>query len=267
MSMVAFAAAKAAPGVTTSATAVAAVWPAERGVLLAECDPGGGDLAARFRLPAQPGLVSLAAAARRDLDAAMVAQHAQTLPGGLHVLVGPPGAEQAAAALSMLTPAVLGSLDGLQNMDVVADLGRLDPASPALALAQAASLLVLVAGPRLDELQHLAYRIRALRDHCRAAGLVLVGAGPYAPREIGAALGLEVLGDLPADPRGAALLGGQEVSVAALHRTQLVRAARQVTATIVGQLVAGTSGGPVATGSAAADRPRPRSGRGGEAGR
>jgi len=99
MSMVAFAAAKGAPGVTTAAAAVAAVWPAERGVLLAECDPGGGDLAARFGLPAQPGLVSLAAAARRELDAAMVAQHTQTLPGGLRVLVGPPGAEQAAAAL------------------------------------------------------------------------------------------------------------------------------------------------------------------------
>jgi hypothetical protein len=183
------------------------------------------------------------------------------------VLVGPPGAEQAAAALSMLGPGVLRGLDGLQDMDVVADLGRLDPASPALPLAQAASLLVLVAGPRLDELQHLAYRIRALRDQCRAAGLVLVGAGPYAPREIGAALGLEVLGDLPADPRGAALLGGEAASSAALHRTRLVRAARQVTATILGRLADGASGGAVVASSAAANRTRPQSGTGQEEGR
>jgi hypothetical protein len=265
--MVAFAAAKAAPGVTTAATAVAAVWPTERGVLLAECDPGGGDLAARFGLPAQPGLVSLAAAARRDLDAAMVAQHAQTLPGGLHVLVGPPGAEQAAAALGMLSPDVVGCLDGLHGMDVIADLGRVDPGSPALAVAKAASLLVLVAGPRLDELQHLAYRVRVLREGCRALGLVLVGGGPYPSGEIAAALGLEVLGNLPADPRGAALLGGQAASVAALHRTRLVRAARPATAAILGRLAAGTSGGVAVAGAVAAGLAGPQSGTGREAGR
>jgi len=244
MSLVAVAAAKAAPGVTTSALAVAAVWPvdaapdadADRRVLLVEGDPGGGDLAARFGLAAQPGLVSLAAAARRQVDAALVAAHAQALPGGLGVLVGPPGAEQAAAALGMLAPAVVAGLDGLDGVDVVADLGRLDPASPALGLAQASSLLVLLVRPRLAELQHLAHRVAALRPECRALGLVVVGTGPYPAEEIAAALGVEVLGTLPADPRAAGLLGGGAASVGALRRTPLVRAARSLAEAIVGRL-------------------------------
>ena len=203
MSLVAVAAAKAAPGVTTSALALAGVWPADQQVLLVEGDPGGGDLAAHFGLAAQPGLVSLAAAARREVDrevdSVLVAEHAQALPGGLGVLVGPPGTEQAAAALGMLAPAVVAGLDGLDGVDVVADLGRLDPGSPALGLARAASLLVLVVRPRLAELQHLAHRAAALRPECRALGLVVVGTGPYPAEEIAAALGVEVLATLPAD--------------------------------------------------------------------
>ena len=46
MALIAIASDKGAPGVTTSALALAAVWP--RPVLLAECDPSGGDLAYRF---------------------------------------------------------------------------------------------------------------------------------------------------------------------------------------------------------------------------
>lgn len=225
MSLVAVAATKAAPGVTTSALAMAAVWPTDRQVLLVEADPGGGDLAARFGLAAQPGLVSLAAAARRQVDSALVGEHAQRLPGGLGVLVGPPGAEQAAAALGMLAPPVLAGLDGLDGVDVVADLGRLDPGSPALGLARVASLLLVVVRPRLDELQHLAHRVAALRHECRALGVVLVGDGPYPAEEIAGALGVEVLAWLPADPRGASLLGGAGASAGALRRTPLLRAA------------------------------------------
>lgn len=240
MSLVAMAAAKAAPGVTTSAVALAGVWPADHGrqVLLAECDPGGGDLAARFGLAAEPGLVSLAAAARRELGAAMVAEHAQTLPGGLRVLLGPAGAEQAVAALSMLASGAVATLDRLDEIDVVADLGRLDPGSPALPLARAASLLLLVVRPRLAELQHLAHLVAWLRQQCRALGLVLVGSGPYPADEIAGALGAEVVGALPADRRAAALLASRTAGVAALRRTSLVRGARSLAEAVVPRLAA-----------------------------
>jgi MinD-like ATPase involved in chromosome partitioning or flagellar assembly len=63
MSVLALASAKGAPGVTTAAVALGAVWP--RRVLLVEGDPAGGDLAARFHLPPEPNLVSLGMVARR----------------------------------------------------------------------------------------------------------------------------------------------------------------------------------------------------------
>ncbi len=258
MSLVAVAAAKAAPGVTTSALAMAGVWPADRQVLLVEADQGGGDLAARFGLAAQPGLVSLAAAARRQVDTALVGEHAQTLPGGLGVLVGPPGAEQATAALGMLAAVVLAGLDGLDGVDIIADLGRLDPASPALGLAQAASLVLLVVRPRLDELQHLVHRVAALRGECRTLGVVLVGTGPYPAEEIAAALGIEVVGALPADPRAALLLGGSAASASALRRTPLIRAARSLTEAILGRLAGSATAAPAPAGVAAPAAPAPR---------
>jgi len=60
-------AAKGSAGVTTAALTLAAVWPEGRGApLVVECDPGGGDVAARFGLGVIPGVVSLAAELERS---------------------------------------------------------------------------------------------------------------------------------------------------------------------------------------------------------
>ena len=48
-----------APGVTTSTLGLATAWP--RPLLLAECDPAGGDLSSWLRLPSAGGLVCPAA--------------------------------------------------------------------------------------------------------------------------------------------------------------------------------------------------------------
>ena len=55
---------KGSPGATTFGLALAAQWPDSGPRILAELDPSGGDLAARFALSLSPGLVSLAAAVR-----------------------------------------------------------------------------------------------------------------------------------------------------------------------------------------------------------
>ena len=60
--------AKGSPGVTTLACALGAVWPAERRVMVAECDPSGGDIAARFGLSAKRGMTSLILEARRSVS-------------------------------------------------------------------------------------------------------------------------------------------------------------------------------------------------------
>jgi MinD-like ATPase involved in chromosome partitioning or flagellar assembly len=236
MSLLALAAAKASPGVTTTAVALAAIWPAGRRVLLVEADPGGGDLAAWFGLAVEPGLVSLAAARRST--AWSVEGHAQPLPGGLPALPGPPGAEQATAALGLLPAELLAGLDELEGTDVLVDLGRLDPGSPALPLARAARLLVLVARPTLAELQHLAHRVAAMGEVRREVGVVLVGSGPYPVAEVARALSVEVLGTLPHDRHGAALLAGASAGMPSLRRTRVVRAARTLADDLAERLAA-----------------------------
>jgi hypothetical protein len=100
MALIAVAADKGARGVTTASVVLAAVWP--RPVLLAECDPAGGDLLYRFpaagggRLDPGRGLLSLAVAARRGLRPEQVWEHTQALRGGLAVLTGVSTAEQGA---------------------------------------------------------------------------------------------------------------------------------------------------------------------------
>src|SRR6202020_2243210 len=162
MALIAVAADKGAPGVTTTAVALAAVWP--RAVLLAECDPAGGDLVYRLpsgggdrlrprRGPPRPegaarraprrGLLSRAVPARRDLQPAQLWAHAQKLRGGLDVLLGVTTAEQG-AGLEPLWGPVGSVLAGLPQADVIADCGRLRPDGGYHDLLAHAAAVVLV---------------------------------------------------------------------------------------------------------------------------
>src|SRR4051794_38658928 len=76
---------KAAPGVTTSTWALALSWP--RPLLVADCDPAGGDMAPGLlagRVDLDRGLLSWSTAARRDLTmmavAALLTEHAVQVP-------------------------------------------------------------------------------------------------------------------------------------------------------------------------------------------
>ncbi|MDA8062446.1 MAG: hypothetical protein M0T80_08475, partial [Actinomycetota bacterium] len=73
-------------GVTTLVLALGATWPADRKALVVEADPAGGTLAALAGWPAEPGLVSLAAAARRGAEPSLVFEHCQHLPDGASLL-------------------------------------------------------------------------------------------------------------------------------------------------------------------------------------
>ena len=118
-------------GVTTLASAIAATWPADRRVVLMELDQAGGTLAAASGWPAEPSLLTLAAAGRRGSDPSLVWEHCQRLPGGHPVLAGPASPELARSALAMLTwlPRHLGELEA----DVLVDCGRLDFQAPRMA--------------------------------------------------------------------------------------------------------------------------------------
>ena len=250
MALIAVAADKGAPGVTTACVALAAVWP--RPVLLAECDPAGGDL--MYRLPAAGGgqldpgrgLLSLAVAVRRGLAPVQAFEHAQKLHGGLDLLVGVVTAEQGAGLDVLWGPAgaVLARLPGI---DTIADCGRLGAAGPYYDLLAQASVLVLVTRPTLAEVVRLRERIAvlssALSRHGPTPPIAVVVVAEHrrfhsALADVGQALGADspatVLGGLAWEPRSADRLRGEWGG--RLDRSLLIRTARDLAGRITARL-------------------------------
>lgn len=240
MSLVAFGSLKGSPGVTTSVVALASSWPEDRSLVVVEVDPAGGDLAARFGLTEERGLMTWAAAARRSSAAKELTDQAQELPGGVRVLVAPAGPEQAGGSLRLLEAQAFHELDTSPEGDVLADCGRLALSRPFHALLAEASLLMLFVRPCLPDLAHLAARLEAVRNETRDVALVLASPGPYPAKEIAGTLGVDVLGELPPDPQGAALCAGIKVgSSRATALSPLLRAARSLADAVVDRLGAG----------------------------
>lgn len=204
---------KGSPGVTTFSVALAARWPSPARALLVEADPSGGDVGMRFSLESAPGLVSLAVAARRSDDPALLWQHAQDLPGGLPVVAAPPDTDRARAALSALAdPAtgarVLRSAASAQDSVVIVDCGRIDAGSPAMPIVRSADAMVLLTRAHADDLAHLARRLNAIGRWTAHPAMLLVGDG-YSTTDVARELGVLPLGRVPHDPRGAAVLCGR----------------------------------------------------------
>lgn len=226
MSVIALGSAKAAPGVTTTVVALAAAWPADRKVLIVEADPDGGVLGARHQLTAEPGLSTLAVSSRRSLTAATLADHVQLFSSAdVTALVGPPAAEQSRRALGLAARPLAHLLPQLERTDVLIDAGRLRPDSQAAPLVETADALLFVARPRLDELQQLPARIRALRSAAPRVGMLLVGDRPYPPSEVAVALDTDVVAVLADDPRAAETLVGR-ARATTLARSTLMRSMR-----------------------------------------
>lgn len=204
-------------GATTLAMALAGC--CERAVLV-EADADGGVLALRYGLSREPGLLSLAAA--RSASGETILEHAQGLPGGLPVVVGPESPDKATQLLTNAGQRLATLLAMVDGLDVIVDVGRLRPSSPAACLAAAAPVTLIVALPRAEELVAAAERVAAFGA---GAGLVLVGAGPYSAKDVSTHLGCPVVATIAEDPRAARRLteGG---SARGLARSGLARSAR-----------------------------------------
>lgn len=257
MALIALAADKGAPGVTTTAVALAALWP--RRVLLAEADPAGGDLVYRAvngaGRPLDPttGILSLAATARRGIAAEQLWDHSQRLAGGLDVIVGLGSSDQAAALTGQWSVLGRAFAELAQSphqeaaADVLADCGRLDAASPAHALLSHAALVLLVTRAQPENLAHLRDRAAALtaRSHGPQRGATPVQARTgvllVADPQRGATLATQVnemlaaahasarvIGLIADDPLGAEQLAGRRRG--RLDKSLLVRSARKVVA-------------------------------------
>ena len=248
MSLICLCSAHGSPGVTTTALALAAVWPEDRRCLLVEADPFGGVIGARYGLGDTPGLSSLAAVARRGLDEEAVWRHAQQLPGGVAVLVGPASADEAQVVLRDVGGVLAGWCAAQTDVDVIVDCGRTGPSAPTLELLTKADVVMVLARPSIDQLRSAAHRLAALEASGAKASMLLVGDSPYRPDEVAATLRTEIAGVVAWDPRTAAVLTGTRGAVRDLRRSPLVRSA-----TSLAERLAGPSPGSVVSD----DRKRP----------
>lgn len=212
MTIITLASAKGAPGVTTTATALALVWP--RPVLLIEADVVGGSsiLAGYFQGNQRHdrGLIDLAAALREG-----------RLLEGLHDASIPFPNSQARFIPGLVSPAQAGTMEklwepiaavvrGLESTgtDVIVDAGRLGTVGTAMPLIREADLTLLVTRTNLPAIAATRARAATLRQELTARGtgedalwMLLVGEGqPFSKREVKSSINLGVASTIAWDP-------------------------------------------------------------------
>ncbi|MFJ1757642.1 hypothetical protein [Kitasatospora sp. NPDC088134] len=266
MSLIVMGSAKGAPGTSTTALALAGVWPSP--TLLAELDPYGSDLVYRQVAPdgavldPNRGMFSLALAARGGLNPDVIREHTQFLPGDQEILLGLSRSEQGAAWGAHWDR--LGRvLAAPGSTDVIADVGRLYPDSPALALLPHASLVLLVARTNAEDLAHVRARAAAVHQRLAAGGrrvapigVLLVTPLRHQTRAVEAAnrvlAGIEapvqVAGVVAFDPGAAEQLAGRRRG--RIHKTQLFGSVRAIAADLEKRFGLGRTNEPVPAGQA-----------------
>lgn len=193
-----------APGASTLAVASAYTAPVAERVVLVDADPDGGALSATLGIGSAPGLVSLAASARHGLVADELARHVQACSPRFDVLAAPVAPQRCVAALGRLA----GCWSELvSSAPTVADLGRWRLNSPALALVDAATSVVLVVDPTVAGVAHARSALEDLQSRCPRVMVVARGGGRYPAAEVAAALGVERVWELRTDRVAAAHLG------------------------------------------------------------
>jgi hypothetical protein len=223
-----------APGVTTAALALTLTWPSP--VVLAECDPSGGDILAGLlggQVPARQGLTEHAIETGRGLQAAHSILASQLIALDCdHSRMLLPGMTdpRQAAGLGPAWSAIATTLAD-QPADVIADCGRLDAGDgQPLPVLLAARVVAVVLRPSLRQVWAARSRIDILSRLLGGTGrfvLLLTGPGPHSAREIASALDVQVSAQLPADSRTAAVLSDGAAGRRKLGSGQLIRSAER----------------------------------------
>ncbi len=218
MAVIALTSARNAPGVTTTALALALAWP--RPVLLIEADVAGSSsvLAGYLRgaVRHDRGLVDLALAHRRGALVEGLHQASIPLPDSqarlLPGLTGPAQAVTLAPVWAALA-AVLRGLDAT-GTDVIVDAGRAGAQHGPDPLLRQADLTLLTTRTTLPGIAATRARAAVLREDLTSQGtggdglaLLLVGEGqPYSAGEIKTAVALPVAAAVAWDPVHAEVL-------------------------------------------------------------
>jgi len=258
--LVAIGSVKGSPGVTSLAVALAARWPTP-GAVVVEADPAGGDLAFRFGHHREPGLSELAADTRAGGVGRDLAAYTQPLTVGVDAVLAPAEPE-AVPAVRLLAARGVGLLRAAAiNRLVAVDVGRLAWQSPALPLAAAADVLLLVTRAWPDAVDAVQVRrdaLLALPGMRASVRLVLAGDVPCPAREVERVVGLPVAGRVPDDRRGAAVLSGRARPGLGWTRLEFLRAARAVATALHTEPVhrPAPAGAPVAPARVAAEAVR-----------
>ncbi len=235
--LIALCSGKGAPGVTTTALALALGWP--QPVVVAELDAAGGAVLAgygRGELTA-PGVADLALAARHGGLAEQLEAHLLRLDeaGRVRLLPGLSDPVSARRIDWARLAAALAALDqdwaAGHGVDVLADCGRLGTEHFPAAAVDRAAVTVVVTGSTLRAVHGATHAVTTLRTLTErgpgALGVVVVGPGePYGAAEIEQALGVPVLGTVPRDPRSAAVLSDGAPAGRLFAQSGLMRAAR-----------------------------------------
>lgn len=153
---------KGAPGVTTSALALASAWPGP--AVVVEASPAGGDLALRLHpkgsvLPETPTVLSLVTASRSARGEDPVATHAHVLNATTTVVPGAGLAEQFA---NIRDWEPLADVLGRTEARVFVDLGHIHASSPTLGVAARADVVVVVSRPDLPSIVRMRERLSRL---------------------------------------------------------------------------------------------------------
>ena len=234
MTRVTLCSAKGSPGVTTLSCVLGAVWPAERAVVVAECDPSGGDLAGRFGLSTRVGMTSLVLTERqRVVDPTGHRTHVQQLPGGLDILVAPAGADSATALDIELGTSSFGVVT--EDCDLLADCGRLLPGTIGQEkMIRSADKNLLLVRPDVAGIAHARWAACRIRELSRSVTLVvIVGTGAFKPSAVAEELEVNVLGVVPFDPRAAQMACGEPGTAKEFIRSDLVAFAREIVSVLV----------------------------------
>ncbi len=248
MALISFFSAKGAPGVTSTAMLVAALWP--RPTLLVDADGNGGDVGLRLTSPngtaltRNPGLLSLLPLARHGLAANVVLDHSQVALGGQRVLVGVENPEQADAGVA-LWPILARAFHALPGMDVVIDAGQLTSRAGQLSLVQHSDLAIGVVRAEASSVVHMRRRAASLAETFNTLGadaptlgmvcVETVQGQPEASSAVGtiaAEIGsLHDFGQVALDSRAVRMFHGEPVSRP--ERTMLVRSGRSLVERLV----------------------------------
>lgn len=198
MTIISVAGTKGSPGATTLALALAAELASDRPTVLIEADADGGDLAVRFEVAEDPGLVTFASQSRRGTRLGGFGENVRSLDNGLRVLLAPTESWRARKTLEQSVSSLL-DCSKIEPL-VVIDCGRLSVDSPSASLVRSADVRLLVTRPVADQALHLHDVTSRWQLSRSAMQLVVVGGHQSVAAPTAHDLDLPLAGAIPEEP-------------------------------------------------------------------